>query len=121
MKAAGSIDQNATTNVTTGTLGSDVNINQILQQTQPSTFRKVLGGVIGGVANIAAPGLGSVLGTAISGGTGSLSSLGSLGSDPSQFLQLQQQMEQQQEAFESVSNVIKARHDAAMAAIQNIR
>lgn len=126
MKEVGSLDQQTTTAAATNTLTlPDLSLNNILQQTQPSTFRRVLGGVVGTAANIAAPGIGGVVGNLISGGTNSLvtglaGGLASGNSDPSQFLQLQQQMEQQQEAYETLSNVLKARHDAAMAAIQNI-
>jgi hypothetical protein len=37
-----------------------------------------------------------------------------------QFLQLQRQMNMEQQAFETASAVMKARHDASMAAIRNI-
>ena len=105
------------------TQGADSStINQLIQQTQPSTFRRILGGVVGGAANIVAPGLGSLVGGAISGiGTNTTGIQGALSGDSLFFLQLQQQMEAEQRAFESASNVLKSRHDAAMAAIQNIR
>jgi outer membrane lipoprotein SlyB len=103
-------------------------IDQILQSTQPakqpSGFRRVLGALVGGVGNMFAPGVGGLIGNAISGSPGipgisGLSSGGLMG-DTMQYLQLQQQMSQQQEAFETVSSVVKARHDASMAAIRNI-
>src|SRR5262245_16173519 len=102
-------------------------INSLIQQTQPSTFRRILGGVVGGAANMVAPGLGSLVGGAIGGtggglfGGGSTGIGGALSTDPMFFLQLQQQMEQEQRTFEAASNVLKSRHDAAMAAVQNIR
>jgi len=101
-------------------------INQLLQQTQPSTFRRVLGGVVGGAANMFAPGLGSLIGGVIGGGgAGGLGNTtgiqGALGGDSTFFLQLQQQMEAESRAFQAASNVLKSRHDAAMSAIQNIR
>ena len=107
-------------------------LNDILNTTntakQPGAFRRVLGGVIGGAANLFAPGIGSVIGKAISGGISGGGALGGLGGaggsslmgDSSQFLQLQAQMNNEQRAFETASNVLKARHDADMAAIQNI-
>jgi len=109
------------------TQGSDsFTINSLIQQTQPSTFRRVLGGVVGGAANMVAPGLGSLVGGAISGSGSSLLGnstgiQGALNSDSMFYLQLQEQMEAEQRAFESASNVLKSRHDAAMSAIQNIR
>lgn len=94
------------------------NIDQILQSTQlpkqPGAFRKILGGVVGGVGNMVAPGLGSMIGNAISGGVGNLTG------NTMQYLQLQQQMNAQSEAFETASAVMKSRHDASMAAIRNI-
>jgi hypothetical protein len=38
-----------------------------------------------------------------------------------QFLQLQKEMNLEQRAFETASSVLKARHDASMAAIRNIQ
>jgi len=103
------------------------NINNLIQQTQPSTFRRVLGGVVGGAANMFAPGLGGLLGGAISGGGGGPLGLGSptgisgaISGDSLFFLQLQEQMEQESRTFNAASGVLKNRHDAAMAAIQNI-
>ena len=77
-----------------------------------------LGGVVGGVGNIFAPGLGGIIGSAISGSSGFGSS--GLMNDSMQYLQLQKQMNQEQQAFETASSVLKARHDASMAAIRNI-
>jgi hypothetical protein len=92
-------------------------IDQILQstqqQSQPSGFRRVLGGLLGGIGNVFAPGIGGLLGSAV-GGTGLM------GSNPAQYLQLQQQMNMQQEAWETASAVMKCRHDASMSAIRNI-
>jgi hypothetical protein len=115
-------------------------IDQILQATQPpkkpSGFRRVLGSLVGGVGNMFAPGIGGLIGNAISGGAlsgNSISGLGGLGGISSipgvaagvegqtmQMLQLQAQMAQEQEVFETVSSVMKSRHDASMAAIRNI-
>ncbi len=117
------------TNPPNAAASPNYSIDQILQATQPpkqpGAFRKVLGAVVGGVGNMFAPGIGGLIGGAIGGGVlgggigGSLT-LGTGGNDPMQFLQLQQQMSMQQEAFESVSAVMKSRHDASMAAIRNV-
>jgi hypothetical protein len=64
-------------------------------------------------ANIAAPGLGGLLGSKISSGL--------LNNNPIQYLQLQQQMLAEARAYETVSTVLKAKHDSAMAAIRNMR
>lgn len=97
-------------------------IDQILQATkppkQPGGFRRVLGAVVGGVGNVFAPGLGGIIGSAISGNTG-INQTG-LMNDAMQYLQLQRQMNMEQQAYETASAVMKARHDASMAAIRNI-
>lgn len=105
-------------------------IDQILQATQPTKqpggFRKVLGALVGGVGNVFAPGIGSLIGGTISGGgiLGGVSvgvgGLTGTGTDPMQYIQLQQQISQQMEMFETASNVLKSRHDASMQAIRNI-
>ena len=101
---------------------SNYSIDQILQsttpQSQPSGFRKVLGGIVGGVGNIFMPGVGRMIGGAIAGNTG-IDQSGLLG-QTMQYLNLQQQMSAEQEAFETASAVIKSRHDASMASIRAI-
>lgn len=102
------------------------NLNQILQATQPpkqpGRFRQFLGAAVGAVGNMFAPGIGGMIGSAISGGIGG--GIGGIGGglmgDTAGYLQLQQQMDAQTEAFQTASSVMKARHDAAMAAIRNI-
>jgi hypothetical protein len=101
-------------------IDSILNATQATAPKQPSAFRRILGGVAGGALNMVAPGMGSLIGNAIAGGVPGISSNGLLG-DASQYLQLQQQMNAQQQAFETASNVLKARHDAMMAAIHNIQ
>jgi predicted lipid-binding transport protein (Tim44 family) len=97
-------------------------LDQIVQATQPqpqpSGFRRVLGGIVGGVGNMFMPGIGGLIGGAIS-GTSGINQTGLLG-DSMKFLQLQQQMSVEQEAFQAVSAVVKSRHDSAMDAIRNI-
>jgi|SRR5580704_4795966 hypothetical protein len=125
----------ANTPTVNSTATPNYSIDQILQATQtpkqPGAFRRVLGAVVGGVGNLVAPGIGSLIGGTISGGIGGIggsigiggigaSGVGGLGSDTMQYIQLQQQMSQQQEAFETASNVLKSKHDASMAAIRNI-
>jgi hypothetical protein len=111
-------------NVLTGAATPNYSIDQILQathpQTQPSGFRRVLGGIVGGVGNMLMPGIGGMIGGAIAGtgvlGTGQAGLLG----DSMKFLQLQQEMSVEQEAFQAVSAVVKSRHDSCMDAIRNI-
>ncbi|MFZ0735281.1 MAG: hypothetical protein WAM79_23390 [Candidatus Sulfotelmatobacter sp.] len=101
---------------------SNYSIDQLLEATQPqpqpSGFRKVLGGIVGGVGNMLMPGIGGLIGNAIS-GTSGINSGGVLG-DSVKYLQLQQEMSTEQEGYEAVSAVVKSRHDSCMDAIRNI-
>jgi len=101
---------------------SNYSLDQILQATtptnQPGGFRKVLGGIVGGVGNMFMPGVGGLIGSAIAGSTG-INQSGLMG-DSMQYLNLQRQMTAEQEAFETASAVLKSRHDASMASIRNI-
>jgi hypothetical protein len=95
---------------------ANYNIDQILQSTQaapkPSGFKRILGSIVGGIGNMVAPGLGGIIGNAI-GGSGSMG-------DAAGMLALQRQVNLEQEAIETASSMMKARHDAAMAAIRNM-
>lgn len=94
----------------------------ILQYTQPKQhgiFRRILGTVAGGAANVFAPGVGTLIGDMVGGGISAPS--GGLLGPSAQFLQLQQQMESEMRAFETVSAILKSRHDCAMDAIRNMK
>ena len=103
---------------------SNYSMDQILQNTkppsQPGTFRRLLGSLVGSVGNMFAPGIGGIIGSAISGGGFGGTSQAGLINDSAGYLQLQKQLSQDQEMFEAASAVVKSRHDAAMAAIRNI-
>jgi hypothetical protein len=108
-----------------GNVDSAGSIDQLIQAASapPPTsssggFRKVLGGLVGGAANVFAPGLGSVIGNVIGGGGGAGGGL-SGAMTPTQALQIQQQMTMESEIFTTASTVLKDRHDSAMTAIQN--
>jgi hypothetical protein len=102
-------------------VGSSSPADDVVKQTigaaQPDKFRQILGKVVGSVGNVVMPGLGTAIGNKISGGS---AGMGALSADSMQFLQLQEQMNMESRAFETASNVLKSRHDAAMAAIRNI-
>jgi hypothetical protein len=148
---------------------------QLLKQSKgPSTFRRVLGAVVGTAAGFFVPGLGGAIGSMIMGnnrpvvippgalpGTGpgagidlsaglnqieqamqqnqaamektvqsgiqnnrnEMAELAALpkGPDPVAFLALTEKTNEQSEIFQATSAVAKAKHEAAMAAIQNIK
>jgi hypothetical protein len=110
-------------NLLGGVSSPNYGLDEILQatqsQSQPSTFRRVLGGLVGGIGNMFAPGMGGMIGSLIS-GSGGLGGGGGMMGDMMKYLQLQQQMSVEQEQFEAVSSVMKSRHDSSMAAIRNI-
>jgi hypothetical protein len=94
------------------------------QQKGPSAFRQTMGALAGGALNIVAPGAGSLISGIVggAGGAGVTGGVGSgLGNETTQFLQLQRQMQLETRAFETASTVLKARHDAAMSAVRNIK
>jgi predicted lipid-binding transport protein (Tim44 family) len=108
------------------TASPSYNIDDLLQSvqnpatnpTQPSKFRRVLGGIVGGLGNLVMPGIGSSIGNMISGGA--LNSTGLLG-DSTQYLQLQSEMEAESRTFETASTILKCRQDSTMDAIRNMK
>ena len=102
---------------------TDREVDHLIQQSQPQlpkqpgTFRRILGAAVGLAGNVFAPGLGGALGNLIGGGV----SGGTAGTDPNQYLQLAKQVNAQSEAFQAVSDVLKSKHDSAMAAINTIK
>ena len=79
-----------------------------------SGFRRVLGGIAGGALNMVAPGLGTMIGSAIGGGAAS-------GVDTGRFLAIQAQVQAEQREFELQSTLLKVRHDMSMSAIRNMK
>jgi hypothetical protein len=86
----------------------------------PSAARGVFGSILGGLGNMVFPGLGTILGGAIT-GAGLGAAMPTLGGQTTQFLQLQQQIEQESLAFETASTVLKVRHDCALHAVENFK
>jgi len=100
----------------------DYTLQDILKTSQaaPSSggFRRVLGAIAGGAANIVAPGVGSMIGGLIAGRGGTLPGLGG---EAMQFLEFQRQMQAEVRAFETAVTVLKLRHDSTMSAIRTSR
>ena len=105
----------------TGSTALNYSIEDILGYTEPKKtgrFRRILGGIAGGATNVLLPGAGSAIENWISGGVGGM---GNLLGESRQFLELQRQIQAETRAFEAASAVLKAKHDASMAAIRNIK
>ncbi len=102
---------------TIGTTPPVFTTDQIFQNqqatSQPGTFRRVLGSVLGGVGNLAFPGLGGLIGSAISGSGTSLSA--------GPFLAIQEQIQAEARAVELQSTVMKVKHDMCMSVIRNMK
>jgi hypothetical protein len=85
------------------------------QTKQPGRFVGALGKVAGLAGNIFLPGAGGIFADMIRG-----MGVGALGSDSMQYLRLQQRIQAESRAYEAISSVLKAKHDAAMDSLRNI-
>lgn len=86
-------------------------------------FRQILR-IATTVAAAAIPGAGPAIGAVASAvGRDRAPLLGSIGgaSETLQYLELQREIERESRLYEAASNVMKARHDAAMSSIRNIK
>jgi|SRR5262245_23898673 hypothetical protein len=100
----------------------DYTLQDILKtsETAPRSggFRRILGAIAGGAANIFAPGIGSMIGGLIAGQGGVMPGLGG---EAMQYLEFQRQMQAEVRAFETAVTVLKLRHDSEMSAIRTAR
>lgn len=85
------------------------------QPKQPSKFWEAIGKAGSVAANVMLPGAGGIFADMLRG-----MGVGALGSDPVQYLRLQERMQAESRAYEAVSSVLKAKHDAAMDSLRNI-
>jgi len=102
---------------------TDTSVDDILKQAQPPKsggFKRVMGAIGKGAANIVLPGLTGGLGGGISSRLLG-AAMPTLGTDTTQYLAMQNQIQQEQIAFEMVSTVLKVRADSSMAAIRNMQ
>ena len=89
---------------------------------RPSRFGEVLRTVASAAAS-AVPVIGPILGAAVSAVMGRQGPLdiGEGRSEALQLIELQRAISRETQTYEAVSNVMKARHDAAMNSIRNFR
>ena len=78
-------------------------------------FRRVLGAIAGGAANIVMPGIGAMIGGLVAGGAGSSQDLEERAM---QYLELMRQMQAEHELLKLRCRCLKARHDSTMSAIR---
>ncbi|MGH9427008.1 MAG: hypothetical protein ACRD2L_11985 [Terriglobia bacterium] len=97
----------------------DYTLQDILKTSQAARstggFRRVLGAIAGGAANIFAPGIGSMIGGLIAGKGGTLPGLGG---EAMQYLEFQRQMQAEVRAYETAVTILKLRHDSEMSALR---
>jgi hypothetical protein len=93
---------------------------------QPGKFGQILGTVLGGAMNVIAPGAGSLIGGLVrGGGIGYAADIESLLSQSArqqtQLIGVQMRVSEQTQQFATVSNLLKAKHDGEMTAVNNFK
>jgi predicted lipid-binding transport protein (Tim44 family) len=97
------------------------------QPKQPGKFSRIFGSLVGGALNIVAPGAGSLVGSFINGGGGGVdfnnmqSMLNHQAQQSMQMLAIQNRVQSQSQEFTTVSNLLRAKHEGDMSAVQNFK
>jgi hypothetical protein len=96
------------------------------QPKEPGKFGKILGSVLGGAMNVIAPGAGSLLGGLVRGGGLNYAAdmetmLQQSARQQTQLLGVQMRVSDQTQQFTAVSNLLKAKHDGEMSAVNNFK
>ncbi|HZN12241.1 MAG TPA: hypothetical protein VFC61_11205 [Blastocatellia bacterium] len=95
-------------------------------QKEPGKFGRVIGSVLGGAVNVMAPAAGSLIGGLIRGGGLGFAAdmermMAQSAQNQMQLIGVQMRVQNQTEQFTTVSNLLKARHDGEMSAVQNFK
>ena len=114
------ITNNSSSTDAAASLNNILNMTTPAASVGPSGARAVFSSILGGIGNLAFPGLGTIIGNAI-GGSALGAAMPLLGGQTTQYLQMQQQMEAESIAFDLASTVLKVRHDSASKAIENMK
>lgn len=91
---------------------------------EPGKFGQILRGIVGGALNIVAPGVGSLISGFIGGGPNFANMEQMLMQQQVfslQMLSVQNRVQTQTQEFTTVSNLLKARHDGEMSAVNNFK
>src|SRR5262245_54987875 len=96
------------------------------QQKEPGKFGKILGTVLGGAVSVIAPGVGGSLGGLVRGGGLNYAAdmetmLQQSARQQTQLLGVQMRVSDQTQQFTAVSNLLKAKHDGEMSAVNNFK
>jgi hypothetical protein len=92
----------------------------------PGKFSTILGSVLGGAMNVIAPGAGSLIGGLVRGGGLNYAAdmetmLQQSARQQTQLLGVQMRVSDQTQQFTAVSNLLKAKHDGEMSAVNNFK
>ena len=93
---------------------------------EPGTFSKILGSVLGGAVSVIAPGAGSLIGGLVRGGGLNYAAdmevmLQQSARQQTQLIGVQMRVSEQTQQFAAVSNLLKAKHDGEMTAVNNFK
>lgn len=113
-------------NTTTSTVSTPTVAPQPAAQRSPGRFGRIFGSILGGAVNVIAPGAGSLIGTLVRGNGGmDMTSMETMMQQQAQqtmaVIGLQNRVQTQSQEFTTVSNLLKARHDSEMAAVNNFK
>lgn len=91
-----------------------------------NSFGRVFGSILGGAASIMMPGIGGILGSAIGGGSGAnmadmQTMMNNQMQQSMQLLSVQNRVQSQSQEFSTMSNLLKAKHDSEMSAVNNFK
>lgn len=114
---------NTTNNTTTVTPTASPSALPPEKPKEPSKFGQIMRGIAGGALNIVAPGVGSLVGGFMGGPNfGNMEQmLAQQQMFSMQMLSVQNRVQSQTQEFTTVSNLLKARHDGEMSAVNNFK
>lgn len=89
-----------------------------------NAFGRIFGGILGGAASIMLPGVGGILGNVLGGGSNMADMQTMMNQQMQQSMQLlsvQNRVQAQTQEFSTMSNLLKAKHDSEMSAVNNFK
>jgi predicted lipid-binding transport protein (Tim44 family) len=91
----------------------------------PGKFGRIMCALAGGALNVVAPGAGTLVGELAGGGADPLADMQSVLAENQQSMSrmfaVQNEVQNQTQTFTLLTNIMKAKHDAEMAAVHNLK
>jgi len=91
----------------------------------PGKFGRIMVALAGGALNVVAPGAGTLIGELAGGGANPAADMKSVLAENQESMArmfaVQQQVQNQTQSFTLLTNILKAKHDAEMAAVHNLK